>query len=57
VYAKLGEVDEAMAALEDLLSAPAPLAPNSLEDYFRLRPILNDPRFKALMDRERDRVF
>jgi hypothetical protein len=57
VHARLGEVEEAVAALEELLSAPARFAPNMLEDHFRLRPIQDDPRFKALMDRERDRVF
>jgi serine/threonine-protein kinase len=57
VHARLGEVDEALEALEDLLSAPSRLAPNMLENHFRLRAIQEDPRFKALMDRERDRVF
>jgi serine/threonine-protein kinase len=56
-HARLGEVDEALEVLEDLLSAPARFAPNMLQDHFRLRPIQNDPRFKALIDRERDKVF
>jgi tetratricopeptide (TPR) repeat protein len=58
VYARLGEVDEALEVLEDLLNAPASrFAPNVLENHYRLRPIQDDPRFRALMDRERDRVF
>jgi hypothetical protein len=57
VHARLGDVDEALEVLEDLLSAPCRFAPNMLEDDFRFRPIQDDPRFKALMDRERDRVF
>ncbi|MFN2155325.1 MAG: TPR end-of-group domain-containing protein, partial [Anaerolineae bacterium] len=57
VYARLGEVDKALAVLEDLLSAPAQFSPQMLEHHFRLRPIQDDPRFKALMDREKDRVF
>jgi TolB-like protein/Flp pilus assembly protein TadD len=57
VHAKLGEVQEAVAVLEDLLSAPARFAPNQLEDHFRLRPLHDDPSFQALMDRERERVF
>jgi tetratricopeptide (TPR) repeat protein len=57
VHARLGEIDQALEALEDLLSAPSSFAPNMLEDHFRLRPIQDDPRFQALMDRERDRVF
>jgi serine/threonine-protein kinase len=57
VHARLGEADQALAVLEDLLSAPALFAPNMLEGHFRLRPMQDDPRFKALMDRERDRVF
>jgi serine/threonine-protein kinase len=57
VHARLGEVAESLEVLEDLLSAPSRFAPNMLETHFRLRPIQDDPRFKALMDRERDRVF
>jgi hypothetical protein len=57
VHARLGEVDQALEALEDLLSAPSRFAPNMLEDHFRLRPIQDDLGFKALMDRERNRVF
>ncbi|MCK5653414.1 MAG: hypothetical protein KAJ42_18645, partial [Gemmatimonadetes bacterium] len=57
VHARLGEVDEALEVLEDLLSAPARFAPNMLEDHFRLRPIQDDPRFQALMDRERGKAF
>jgi serine/threonine-protein kinase len=57
VYARLGEVENALEALEDLLSAPSWFSPYRLEDEFRLRPIRDDPRFRALMDRERDRVF
>ena len=57
VHARLGEVEAALEVLEDLLSAPSRRPPTMLEDHFRLRPIQDDPRFKALMDRERDRVF
>ena len=57
VHARLGEVEEALRVLEDLLSAPSRYAPNMLEDHFLLRPIHDDPRFKALMDRERDTAF
>jgi serine/threonine-protein kinase len=58
VYARLGETDEALEVLEDLLNAPSGrFAPNVLEDHYRLRPIQEDPRFQELMDRERDRVF
>jgi hypothetical protein len=57
VHPHLGEVDEALEVLEDLLSAPARFAPRLLEDHFRLRPIQEDPRFQTLMDRERERVF
>ncbi len=57
VHARMGEVDQALEALEDLLSEPSRFAPNMLEDHFRLRPIQGNPRFKALMDRERGRVF
>jgi TolB-like protein/Tfp pilus assembly protein PilF len=57
VHARLGDVDEALEVLEDLLSAPSSFPPTVLEDHFRLRPIQDDPRFQALMDRERDRVF
>lgn len=57
VHARLGETDMAVAVLKDLLSAPSPYTPNMLERHWRLRPIRDDPQFKALMDRERDRVF
>ncbi|MGD2121874.1 MAG: hypothetical protein PVJ76_09015 [Gemmatimonadota bacterium] len=57
VYARLGEVDEALEVLEDLLSAPSQYPPIVLEDHYRLRPIQDDPRFEALMDREREVVF
>jgi len=57
VHAQLGEVDEALEVLESLLSAPSRFPPNMLEDHFLLRPIHDDPRFRALMDRERERVF
>lgn len=57
VHARFGEVDEAVDVLEELLSAPSHFSPNMLEVHYRLRPIHDDPRFKALMDRERDKVF
>ena len=57
VHARLGEMDEALEVLEDLLSAPSRYAPNMLEDHFQLRPLHDDPRFKSLMDRERHTVF
>jgi hypothetical protein len=57
LHAHFGELDGALEVLEELLSAPSRYAPNMLEDHFRLRPIHDDPRFKALMDRERNTVF
>jgi tetratricopeptide (TPR) repeat protein len=57
IHARLGEVDEALEVLENLLSAPSRYAPNMLEDHHRLRAIQADPRFIALMDRERNTVF
>ncbi len=57
VQARVGEFDEALELLEVLLNVPSRFPPNILEDHFLLRPIQDDPRFKALMDRERDRVF
>lgn len=57
VYARLGEADAAVEVLEDLLSAPSRYAPKMLETHFRLRFIRDDPGFRALMDRERARVF
>jgi tetratricopeptide (TPR) repeat protein len=57
VHAGLGEVEEAVEVLEDLFSAPARFAPHMIEDHFLFRPIRDDPRFQALIDLERDRVF
>jgi serine/threonine-protein kinase len=57
VHARLGNVEEALEVLENLLSEPTLYSPAMLENLYRLRPIQDDPRFEALMDRERDRVF
>ena len=32
-------------------------SPQYLETHYLLRPLHSDPRFQALIDRERDRVF
>jgi hypothetical protein len=57
VYARLGAVEESLEALGRLLNVPSIYHPNVIEDHYRFRPIQDDPRFKALMDRERDKVF
>jgi len=57
VHACLGEIDEALEVIEDLLSAPSRFSPDMLRDHFRLRPLQNDPRFQVLIDRERNEVF
>lgn len=57
VYARLGDVDRAVQALEELLGAPARYSPDMLEDHYLLHPIRDDPEFRALMDRERGRAF
>jgi tetratricopeptide (TPR) repeat protein len=57
VHARLGQVDEALQVLEDLLSSPSRFTSYRIESEFWMAPIRDDPGFQALMDEHRDRVF
>ena len=50
-YAELGDVDQAVAELEYLLTVPSPITPYSLRDRQAWLPIRDDPKFQALLAR------
>lgn len=58
IHARLGEAEEALRLLGEASSAPGAAGhPGQLALEPLLDPIRSDPRFQALMERERDRVF
>lgn len=58
IHARLGDVGQALGLLEEVTSVPGTAGhPAQLALEPLLDPIRSDPRFQALVERERDRVF
>jgi tetratricopeptide (TPR) repeat protein len=57
VHARFGEVEEAVALLERLLTIPSRFSAISLRNHYLLRPLHDEPEFLALLEREPGRVF
>jgi len=57
VYARIGQISDALATLDGLLSRPSRFSPFSVERDFLVAPIRDRPDFRELMDRHRGRVF
>jgi TolB-like protein/Tfp pilus assembly protein PilF len=57
VHARLGNTEEALTALEQLLTIPSTFSATQLRSHFLLAPLQPDTGFLGLLDREPGRVF
>jgi len=57
VLTRFGEIEEAVAILERLLTIPSPYSAPMLRRHYLLRPLWNEPSFVDLLEREPGRVF
>jgi TolB-like protein/Tfp pilus assembly protein PilF len=57
VHARVGNTEEALAALERLLTIPSTFSAIQLRSHFLLAPLHADTDFRALLNREPGRVF
>jgi len=57
VHGSFGEVAEAIAVLERLLTVPSPFAAGNLRSHYLLKSLQHEPAFQELLEREPGRVF